>query len=423
MNQQNHLRGLVAVCTGTALLLAAMAAQAESWEVILPNPVAAPEGVGQDVLIDPFRPSPAAGILLATEKPNLQSKQATIVRLTPTDAASTAFTMEALDAGLLRVLRLSYKQGDGLYAVGFGTVSKRGVVTKVWKTRWSKEADQGNAGTWQDNDSFLFASKTANYDSSAVAIAADPDHNVYVCGYAHDGTVNRWIIRRKGPNGRWATVYSAASQDTYSQPYGICFLPQTGNNPAAAIFVVGIFNDQWTVLRSRDQGVNWEPVGPWPADGSLAQAWDVVGDNQGNLYVVGVRGRDGMNRGWVVRRSSDGGSQWEDLLDQPSESDSWAVRVAVDGANNVTVAGAIDNASHAPRWAVVRNRAGQSWADSWAARTFPFGVDTPWDSRGRGMVSDAAGNLFLTGRVYNWTDSDDGRSYGGSRVALLRMVP
>jgi len=39
------------------------------------------------------------------------------------------------------------------------------------------------------------------------------------------------------------------------------------------------------------------------------------------------------------------------------------------------------------------------------------------------MVTDALGNMFLTGDVGNWTDPDDGTYYSGGRVGLLRLVP
>ena len=296
-----------------------------------------------------------------------------------------------------------------------------------WKVRKSKELDQGKLNTWQDDDSFQFTTTAKNttqpLNARAMGIATDKDGkvtgNVFVCGWASDGTVNHWIIRKKSATG-WATVLDAKAADTYSVPLKMCFVPQGGNNPVAAHFVAGIFNDKWTVLRSQNLGASWQTVGPWPADGSQASANDMASDSIGNLYVVGVRGRDGYNRGWVVRRSSDGGTTWEDLLDQPSQNDSWAVRLAIDGVNNITVAGAIDGVN-GPRWAVVRNSPGQLWSDSWAAAGFPLGENATGISKGRGMATDASGNLFLTGDVSSWTDPTDGTLYSGT--GLLRMVP
>jgi hypothetical protein len=417
---------------GLALLSATVStAHAQTWHMILPSPLpnSAPAGLGRDLLINPFTSSPAPGVFLAIEKSSSDGSEVpSVLRVTPTDASSSSFTIEPMDGGLVGASRLGYKQGDGLYSVGYSvtTTGRKGNAQSVmtWKVRRSNEANQGNLNTWQEDDSFQFAGTskgtTTAYQSRAYGITTDASGDVYVCGFAYDGRVNHWIIRKKSSTG-WATVRDAKAADDYSIPYDICFVPAGGNNPAAAIFAVGILNDRWTVLRSRDQGASWQPVGPWPADGSQASACDAAGDNDGNIYVVGVRGRDGYNRGWVLRKSRDGGTTWETLLDQPSTLDSWAVRLAIDGANNISLAGAIDGANGSPRWAVVRNSPGQLWPDSWAARIFPLGENTTGLSKGRGMAADASGNLFFTGDVINWTNSTDGTVYSG--VGLLRMVP
>jgi hypothetical protein len=99
------------------------------------------------------------------------------------------------------------------------------------------------------------------------------------------------------------------------------------------------------------------------------------------------------------------------------------VRLAIDGANNITLAGSIDGANGSPRWAIVRNYPQQLWSDSWTARTFPLGENASGLSKGRGMIADASGNLFLTGDVIDWTDPSDGTYYSGNHIGLLRMVP
>lgn len=416
---------------GTAVLLgAALTSHAQTWEVILPGsvPGASPTGTGNDVLINPYNPSPAAGVFLAAGN---VAGQSSIYRATPIDAASSAFTLEAVDDGLFVVSKLAHRSGDGLYAAGASQVvsgRQKSSSTLVWKVRRSKAADQGDWGTWLDDDTFQFSSTAKNLaqplNSRAMGISTDRKGevvgNVLVCGWASDGKVNHWIIRQKTSTGGWTTVYDAKANDTYSMPVKMRYVPPGGNNPTAALFVVGILNDRWTVLRSQDQGVSWQAVGPWPQDGSQASAYDVISDSQGNVYVAGVRGRDGYNRGWVLRRSADGGKTWQDLLDQPSTWDSWVVRLAVDDADTLALAGAIDDANGSPRWAVVRNRLGDSWADSWASRSFPLGENATGSSKGRGMAADSLGNLFLIGDVSNWTDAD-GTVLSGT--GLLRMVP
>jgi len=438
--RQRWMPGFIAL----ALLTATLATHAQTWQILLPSPVpgAAPMNLGRDVIINPFTSSPAPGIFLSTEKGSWSDGPTvpSIFRLTPTDATSSQFTIEAVDGALAGASRLAYNPGGsssaGLYTAGFDvTISgSKGRTTSLqtWKVRRSPLAGQGNLNSWGEDDSFNLTTvtkgKTTVYDARAYGITTDDLGNVYACGSASDGRVNHWIIRKKSTTG-WANVYDVASADGYSIPYDVCFVPQGGNNPAPALLLVGLLNNRWTVLRSVDRGASWqEPAqARWPSDGSLASAYDVASDSQGNIYVVGVRGRDGQNRGWVLRRSTDGGTNWETKLDQASADDSWAVRLSIDASDTITLAGAIDGANGSPRWAIVRNLPGQEWSGSptasWETRVFPLGANTPSLSKGRGMVTDANGNMFLTGDVINWTDPEDNTFYSGTRVGLLRLVP
>ncbi len=421
--------------TIAALLTTALSSHAQSWQILLPSPVqdSAPTGLGRDLLINPYNSSPAPSVFLATEKFNW-SDGSSIFRLTPTDATSRQFDMEPVDGALSAASRLAYNPGDGLYAAGFAltVTGSKGKTTSLqtWKVLRSSEAAQGDSGTWGEDDSFNLTTvtkgKTTVNNARAHGITTDDLGNVYVCGSASDGRVNHWVVRKKSGT-TWGKVYDTAAADAYSIPYDVCFVPQGGNNPAPALFVAGLFNNRWTVLRSVNRGTSWQAVGPWPADGRLASALDVASDSLGNVYVVGVRGRDGQNRGWVLRRSTDGGTNWETLLDQPSTTDSWSVRLSIDGSDNITLAGAIDGANGSPRWAIVRNSPGQAWSGSpeasWETRIYPLGLDTPSQSKGRGMVTDSNGNMFLTGDIINWTDPEDETFYSGTRVGLLRLVP
>jgi hypothetical protein len=81
----------------------------------------------------------------------------------------------------------------------------------------------------------------------------------------------------------------------------IAFFPGNDANAISAIFAAGIFNNRWTVLRSQQQGAwaTWHPVGEWPEDGTVAEAFEAFCDASGSFYVGGVRGNNGANEGWV----------------------------------------------------------------------------------------------------------------------------
>jgi hypothetical protein len=434
MDSMKPIKQLMSLLVIAGIGLAVTAnCEAQTLQLLLPGPAtdSAPTGTGQDLLINPFNSDPAPSLFLALG--SVSAGAASIYRLTPTDAASSNFTIEPVDNGLAYVSRLAYKPGDGLYAVGYSVATTgtkgRTQSTLSWKVRRSPLAGQGNLNSWADDDNFNLTSvtkgKTTTFDARASGLTTDDLGSIYVCGMASDGRVGHWVIRRK-TGSIWSRVLDLPAADSYSIPYSIRHVPAGRNNPIAGLFVVGIFNDRWTVLRSRDQGTSWQAVGPWPTDGSLASAQDLASDSHGNIYVAGVRGRDRQNRGWVLRMSDDGGDHWQDLLDQPSTNDSWVWRLSIDAFDKITLAGNIDGATGSPRWAVVRNAPGQAWSGtptaSWESRFFPFGEATSPSSKGRGTVSDAFGNLFLTGDLDNWTDAD-GVNYPGTRVGLLRLVP
>lgn len=427
--------GVAALSLATALPV-----RAEFWQMLLPgpDPGAAPSNLGRDVIVNPFTSSPAPGIFLGTEKSVTQaSTAASMFRLTPNDLASTSFTLLSVDGGMTGVNRLVYNSGDGLYAAGWTSTSStskgRTTSLQTWKVRQSPVAGQGNPGTWGDVDSFNLSTvtkgKTTAYDACAYGITGDDLGNMYVSGRALDGWNFHWIIRKKSPTGGWSTVLDLAPADGHSIPYDVCFVPRLGNNPEPAVFVAGHFNGRWTVLRSVDRGGSWqEPLqARWPEDGSIASAYDVASDSDGNVYVAGVRGRNGQNNGWVLRRSEDGGTSWQTLLDQPSADGSWAGRLSVDERDVITLAGGVVGADGTPRWAIVRNSPGQAWfgspTASWETLLYPLGANTPSPSKGRGVVSDASGNTFMIGDVIDWTDPADSFFYPGTRVGLLRLVP
>jgi hypothetical protein len=71
------------------------------------------------------------------------------------------------------------------------------------------------------------------------------------------------------------------------------------------------------------------------------------------------------------------------------------------------------------RWTVMRVSPGQSWADAWNAREHPFdGISS--GSAARGIATDNASNVFVTGNV---TDLTDGiTTWSGNRVVVQRLV-
>lgn len=425
---KSKLRYLSAVLlTATVVGSDAQTTAGPEYQYLLPyDGGATPEGQGYCVLQDPFSFN---GILLGTrnEQRNGAGWTHTITRLTPNDPDWTTFNEEGLDNGLSEAKELMYNPGDRIYASGFVIVRTGSRPTSPSVFQWRVRSVSGANGTWVDEDSFYYTvlqgkGKNATLMpqfSEATGLTTDSNGvnpgNVYVCGPASDGSTYHWVVRKKSPVSSWETVFVAESLDTSSVPHEIRYFPGKLNGTVikpAALFMVGVFDGRWTIWRSTTGGASWNSVDDGWAGASTACAYDVVCDSKGDIYVAGVRRDSGYDRGWVLRRSQDGGDTWHQLLYEPHVVNSWLTNVAVDDDGNVTLTGSISDPNSgttgmgSPRWAVVRNNPNESWENSWQSKTFPFpGIS----STGSGILP-TSGPVFMTGRGY-------------SSVALLRMFP
>lgn len=187
-----------------------------------------------------------------------------------------------------------------------------------------------------------------------------------------------------------------------------------------------------TPLDAAHSGFAVEPLNPLDV-----RAREVVHNPGDGWYVVG-------ESPWNVRRSSEenqghpGTWEIEDTFrfswvtgtgkkQTVNQGGSRSMGAVVDTTGTVWVAGGTAS-SPSPRttWTVVRNQPGhqpgQPWqdsadgSDSWSQRVYPLGADS-W-SRGRGMVDDGQGSVYLTGDVFHPTATSL-----EVLVGLLRWAP
>jgi hypothetical protein len=393
-------------------MLTALSAHSESWQVILPTADFAPKGQGIFLRADPYSTGPAPGLLFAGYP--YDASLASVTRITPLDAGYSGFAVEPLNPLDVRAREVVHNLGDGLYVVG----------ESPWVVRSSADEDQGQPGTWEVEDTFRFSwvtgtgrKQTVNQGGSrSMGAAVDANGGVWVAGNASDAEVNHWIVRHKPLGGAWqlrldlpgATAASRRESRPVTSNAGICYFPGNAQNPTPALLAFGILNSRWAVVRSEDGFVTREVQQWWPSGSAEAEVWGGTVDALGRIYLCGVHGYEGQQRGWIVRGSDDGGRTWTTLLNKREADNSFAARILVDTTGTVWVAGGTAS-SPSPRttWTVVRNEPGQPWqdsadgSDSWSQRVYPLGADS-W-SRGRGMVDDGQGSVYLTGDVLNPT--------------------
>ena len=287
-NMKTNAHRLLSVLA-TALLGAAavLNTQAQTWQTILPIPEFAPGWSGHALLFDPFSANPAnPGVFVGCWSDDPLGV-GSILHLSPDG------TPMVMDTDLDRVYGLGYNPAAGtLYAVG-----NRGLT---WKVR--KSSVGGGPNTWTEDDTFFLSAKT---EASARAITTDSLGNVYVCGVALPARGNsHWIVRKLPLGGSWTSVVDLAGKSgAVSVARGMCFYPGRGALPPA-LFAVGMLDSKWTVLRSQNQGANWQVVDGWSPSKNLAATADEIAYDSysGNLYVVGFRGDFTTPAGWVAHR-------------------------------------------------------------------------------------------------------------------------
>jgi Beta-propeller repeat len=126
-----------------------------------------------------------------------------------------------------------------------------------------------------------------------------------------------WRIERKTSAEGWLTL------DNRVSPNGLCVSAATEISPVTgAVFAVGLIDSGrgavWTVRRSKANGEpgSWISVDSFTAFGIGSQARDIAFDRSGNIYVAGyaleLRPK-AMWWNWLIRRSTDDGSTWQEI--------------------------------------------------------------------------------------------------------------
>jgi len=270
------------------------------------------------------------------------------------------------------VRELAFDPGSqSLFAVRYNEDPFTG--RQIWKS-----SDQG--GSWVVVDSFA---------GSLSGFAADDLGNLYISGttnLANGGTAT-WFVRKSSDHG---TTWNTVDRVLNASPAVMHFVPGAQGGLFAAGNRVSGGDLLWTVRRSRDGGATWTQVESFYRSGKYTSATAIASDGQGRIYVAGYSGPDPLQ--WEVRMSENGGASWKTISPPgaTAQYNASSAGIALDLSGNLILSGLLD------AWAVARRSPDGAWQDV----EFPFGTESGWvPSSATGVAVDAAGNLFVVGRL------------------------
>ena len=380
--------GFTTVLAGALLAAAALTTHAQTWETLAT--LGSPKG-GNAVMIDPFSNPALPGLFIGGA-----SSFGSVLHL---DQSTHPATLSSSDPTSYQVQRLGSDNSGNLYSVGYATLGSQ----SLWQVRKSQDGGVtwviiDNASTWSPRG-----------DSTAFGVTADSNGNIYVSGQAYFSTTAKmpyWVIRKGANHGQsWSTVFTSSKAIAIGS--AMKFVPDLPGKPGG-VFGVGRQTPggvtQWTVLRSRNSGQSWETVDAWtPAKNTAGIATGVTSDHQGNLFVIGYDSGGQSTPGWYVRASSDAGISWQTILTNYSETSFSQTRpndVAADSNGSLYVVGVTGGLSNRTTWTVRRWDATMGTWDTWGdALRFPLAPGLTWGVAARGVAVDAAGAVYITGRM------------------------
>jgi hypothetical protein len=280
-----------------------------------------------------------------------------------------------------------------------GNTESSGIGASHWMVRRSSDggANWSTVDDYQDGGVF----------TSAHGITADAAGNVYVVGYL-DGT-SSWAVRKGTGGTNFSTIDIVSS--SWLEGADSVFVHPTAGVFAPGVGPVATTTDKrghvtitygWVVRRSTNGGTTWSTVDNFSlAAGNKSVASGIASDALGNIYVVGYgytsTGKGATqttSRHWLVRKSTDGGNSWTtvDNYQLASGIDSSATAFAADAQGNLFVAG-YGGAANNQHWIVRKNPGGSgSWSTS---DDFLYG--SIYGAQSLAITANSSGNVFVGG--------------------------
>jgi uncharacterized delta-60 repeat protein len=252
-----------------------------------------------------------------------------------------------------------------------------------------------------------------NAFDAANALAVDDNGNVYVTGF-----ITTLVIPFEQGNCDIATIkYNAAGRQQWVTTYN-----RKGRDVANAlsvdrsgnVYITGFsgtggdfpVNDYVTVKYNKAGVQQWDAIFLSPGFGVGGQAYDLVLDEDGNVYITGSLSIQNETDYATIKYNTNGKQQWIATYDGPGNNTDAASAIGLDNHGNVYITGrsAIDNFDYAT---IKYNPAGlQKWVKRYNG---PNNQIKGGPDLATALAVDKNGNVQVTG---GFTSLNTGTDYG-----------
>lgn len=272
-----------------------------------------------------------------------------------------------------------FSMANAIEVNSLGEIFVVGTVGPFGRRHWWVEKSVDAGVTWKTAGDYNFI---AGHEAEANGVAIDRTGNIYVAGRAYDREqVFHWIVRKSADSGTtWTTiqdfVYGYESTRGKPERCSRCYdsvansvaLDSTGNIYVAGSGVDGFGKDHWIIRKSKNGGSQWDQISDFHfVPKGEAEAFDMKIDPTGAIYVIGFgNGEIGGHLGghWLVRKSSDGGTTWETIDDFSYDFGNWSIGKAllVDKRGHFYATGFGLDSNNLSHWLMRKSKdGGTSW--------------------------------------------------------------
>ncbi len=253
---------------------------------------------------------------------------------------------------------------------------------------------------------------TGNSNDLARGLVVDGSGNVYVTGVAAGSTgSNNYATVKYNNSGvqQWVSIYNGTGNFA-DEAYALA-VDSSGNVYVTGRSLGSSGGDNYATVKYNSSGVQqWASIYNGTGN-TIDQAYSVAVDGGGNVYATGSSsGSTGGVNYATVKYNSSGVQQWATEYSGVGTVNDVAYAVAVDGSANVYVTGYSQGNTGGNKYLTAKyNSSGvQQWtAGTTAESGFAEGLGS---SNGvfakRAMATDAGGNVFLTGSLFNGLNWD-----------------